>query len=253
MLRRFRTLQIGGRASRRHSSPCSMWCSCSSSSRATSASRRPDRTVATAATATSVDPDAAAVLAFLAESLMTMTQRLSILSCARFLCRCASARAPSSAARRPPRRRLRVRRAARRRTPTPTTSSGPTRFEREGVAKGEVRGPFTLPSQAYPGHAAHLLGLRAGAVRQGGPGQPDDLQRRPGVQEHGGRRPRPERPRQPDRSPRAAGDARRSSSTPAARPNSPSRRRRSGATGRRTGRPSTTRSTTNTRASSSTS
>jgi enterochelin esterase family protein len=28
---------------------------------------------------------------------------------------------------------------------------GPDSFPREGVAKGEVRGPFTLPSQAYPG------------------------------------------------------------------------------------------------------
>ncbi|MGH9372729.1 MAG: alpha/beta hydrolase [Vicinamibacterales bacterium] len=28
---------------------------------------------------------------------------------------------------------------------------GPDSFAREGVAKGEVRGPFTLPSQAYPG------------------------------------------------------------------------------------------------------
>jgi enterochelin esterase family protein len=28
---------------------------------------------------------------------------------------------------------------------------GPDSFEREGVAKGEVRGPFVLPSQAYPG------------------------------------------------------------------------------------------------------
>jgi enterochelin esterase family protein len=28
---------------------------------------------------------------------------------------------------------------------------GPDSLEREGVAKGEVRGPFTLPSQAYPG------------------------------------------------------------------------------------------------------
>ena len=37
------------------------------------------------------------------------------------------------------------------------------------MAKGEVKGPFTLPSQAYPGHAAHLLGLRARAVRQGVP------------------------------------------------------------------------------------
>ncbi|HEY6552889.1 MAG TPA: alpha/beta hydrolase-fold protein [Vicinamibacteria bacterium] len=28
---------------------------------------------------------------------------------------------------------------------------GPDSLEREGVARGEVRGPFTLPSQAYPG------------------------------------------------------------------------------------------------------
>ena len=28
---------------------------------------------------------------------------------------------------------------------------GPDSFPREGVAKGEVRGPFTLPSNAYPG------------------------------------------------------------------------------------------------------
>jgi enterochelin esterase family protein len=28
---------------------------------------------------------------------------------------------------------------------------GPDSLERQGVAKGEVRGPFTLPSQAYPG------------------------------------------------------------------------------------------------------
>ena len=28
---------------------------------------------------------------------------------------------------------------------------GPDSLEREGVAKGEVKGPFKLPSQAYPG------------------------------------------------------------------------------------------------------
>src|SRR5688572_22487851 len=28
---------------------------------------------------------------------------------------------------------------------------GPDSFPREGVAKGEVRGPYTLPSNAYPG------------------------------------------------------------------------------------------------------
>ena len=30
---------------------------------------------------------------------------------------------------------------------------GPDSLEREGVAKGEVKGPFTLPSQAYPGRS----------------------------------------------------------------------------------------------------
>ena len=39
--------------------------------------------------------------------------------------------------------------------PPPNTDShyqlGPDSFPREGVAKGEVRGPYTLPSEAYPG------------------------------------------------------------------------------------------------------
>jgi hypothetical protein len=30
-------------------------------------------------------------------------------------------------------------------------SLGPDSFPRDGVAQGEVRGPFTLPSEAYPG------------------------------------------------------------------------------------------------------
>ena len=42
---------------------------------------------------------------------------------------------------------------------------GPDSLPQEGVPKGEIRGPFTLPSKVYPGHSAHLLGLRAGAVR----------------------------------------------------------------------------------------
>ncbi len=38
-------------------------------------------------------------------------------------------------------------------TPNPDShyQLGPDSFPREGVAQGEVRGPFTLPSQAYPG------------------------------------------------------------------------------------------------------
>ena len=74
----------------------------------------------------------------------------------------ATARAQSQ----PGRRR---RRAPARRTPPNTDMHyqlGPDSLPREGVPKGELRGPFVLPSQAYPGHAAHLLGLRAGAVRR---------------------------------------------------------------------------------------
>ena len=39
--------------------------------------------------------------------------------------------------------------------PPPNTDAhyqlGPDSFPRDGVPKGEVRGPYTLPSQAYPG------------------------------------------------------------------------------------------------------
>ena len=105
--------------------------------------------------------------------------------------------------------------------PDATISSGRTRCRGRASPKGEVRGPFTLPSEAYPGHAAHLLGLRAGAVRPGGAGEPDDLQRRPGVQEPGGRPARAERARQPDLSARDPGDARRCSSIPGRRPEQP--------------------------------
>ena len=44
---------------------------------------------------------------------------------------------------------------------------GPDSLPQDGVPKGEVRGPFTLPEPGLSRHAAHLLGLRAGAVRPG--------------------------------------------------------------------------------------
>ena len=65
---------------------------------------------------------------------------------------------------------------------------GPDSFPRDGVPKGDVRGPFTLPSEAYPGTQHTYWVYVPGAVRPGGAGQPDDLQRRAGVHEHGRRR-----------------------------------------------------------------
>jgi hypothetical protein len=52
---------------------------------------------------------------------------------------------------------------------------GPDSLPQEGVPKGEIRGPFTLPSQAYPG-TQHVLGLRTRAIQRVGSGEPDDLQ-----------------------------------------------------------------------------
>ena len=40
----------------------------------------------------------------------------------------------------------------------------PDAVAQDGVPKGEIRGPFTLPSEGVPGDAAYLLDLCAGAV-----------------------------------------------------------------------------------------
>ena len=142
-----------------------------------------------------------------------------------------------------------TRRPRRRRCPTPTCTTSSGRFAAaRGRAEGRAARAVRAPEPGLSRHAAHLVGLRAGAVRRRRAGQPDDLQRRPGAQGHGGRDPRAQRARQPDLPARDPGDARRSSSIRAGRRNSRSRRRRSGATGRRTARPNTTRSTTSTRA-----
>ena len=152
-----------------------------------------------------------------------------------------------------PRRRRRRRRHRPAPNPDIHYQLGPDSLPRAGVPKGEVRGPVRDPEPGLSRDAAHLLGLRAGAVRPRRAGQPDDLQRRPGVHEHAGRRPGAQRARQPDRAPRDPGDARGlHQPRPAARIN-PSRRRRNGATARPTARPNTTRSTTSTRGWSSTS
>ena len=58
---------------------------------------------------------------------------------------------------------------------------GPDSLPREGVPKGEVRGPFTLPSQAYPG-TQHTYWVYVPAQYDPAEArEPDDLQRRPGV------------------------------------------------------------------------
>ena len=116
------------------------------------------------------------------------------------------------------------------------------------MAKGEVRGPFTLPSQAYPGtqHTywvyvpaqydkavpASLMIFNDGQAFK----NMDGDVRAPNVLDNLIYR---------REMPVMIGGLHQSR---AARPSSPSRRRRSGATAPRTGRPNTTRSTTSTRA-----
>ena len=62
---------------------------------------------------------------------------------------------------------------------TPNTdthySLSPDALVQEGVPKGEIRGPFTLPSEAYPGtqHTYWIYVPRT--VRSGGSRQSDDL------------------------------------------------------------------------------
>ena len=41
---------------------------------------------------------------------------------------------------------------------------GPDSLPREGVPKGEVRGPFKLPSKCIPWRGAQLLGLCSGGI-----------------------------------------------------------------------------------------
>ncbi len=131
---------------------------------------------------------------------------------------------------------------------------GPDSLEREGVPKGDVARPVRTPrQQGVPRHAAHLLGLRARAVRPGGGSRPDDLPGRAGLHRHERLGPGAQRARQPDLPARAAGDDRRLH-----QPRSHARAARAEPEG--VGRPddqptarSTTRSTTATHASSSTS
>ena len=130
---------------------------------------------------------------------------------------------------------------------------GPDSQSHEGVPKGEVRGPFTLPSQAYPGTQHTYWVYVPAQYDPRGSRQPDDFSGWPGVQGHGRRPARAERARQPDLPPRDSGDALRVHQSRAGRRSSRSRHRATGAIATRTGRPNTTRSTIGTRASSSTS
>ena len=117
--------------------------------------------------------------------------------------------------------------------------------------RAEGRDPRAVHSaeQGLSGHAAHLLGLRAGAVRSGGSGEPDDLPGRAGVQGRERRSARAERDGQPDLPARDSGDDRRvHQSRPHAGAAGTDSADRVGATAPPTAAPSTTRPTTSTRA-----
>ena len=60
---------------------------------------------------------------------------------------------------------------------------GPDSLEQEGVPKGDIRGPFTLPSAAYPGTQHTYWVYVPGAVHARRTREPDGVQRRAGVQE----------------------------------------------------------------------
>ena len=124
---------------------------------------------------------------------------------------------------------------------------GPDSLPQEGVPKGEIRGPYTLPSQVYPGTQHTYWVYVPGAVRPGRPGRPHGLSGRPGVQGRERGHAGAERDGQPDLSARDPGHDRCvHQSRPAAR-SARADARGTGATGTPTGRPSTTRSTTGTR------
>ena len=86
---------------------------------------------------------------------------------------------------------------------------GPDSMAQDGVPKGEIRGPFTLPSKVYPG-TQHTYWVYVPA--QYDPAVPTALMvlsGRPGVQGRKRRSSRPERHGQPDLPPRDSGDDRR--------------------------------------------
>ena len=83
---------------------------------------------------------------------------------------------------------------------------GPDSEERDGVPKGEMRGPFVIPSQAYPG-TQHTYWVHVPA--QYDPATPASLmifQDGQAFKDMARRDPRAERARQPDLPARAAGD-----------------------------------------------
>ena len=59
---------------------------------------------------------------------------------------------------------------------------GPDSMPQDGVPKGEIRGPFTLPSQVYPGTQHTYWVYVPAQVPRGGAGQPHDFSGWPGVQ-----------------------------------------------------------------------
>ena len=107
---------------------------------------------------------------------------------------------------------------------------GPDSLEQEGVPKGQIRGPFTLPSTAYPGtqhtYWVYVPAQYNAAVRR----ESHDLQRWPGVYGAEWQSPGPQRSRQSDLPARDSCHDRESSLIPDAVPISRNRHRRTGAT-----------------------
>ena len=84
----------------------------------------------------------------------------------------------------------------------------PDAVPQDGVPKGEIRGPLTLPSEAYPGTSIPI-GSMCRPIRCECAGQSDDLQRWAGVHESRRRCTRAVCHGQPDLPARDSGDDRR--------------------------------------------
>ena len=128
---------------------------------------------------------------------------------------------------------------------------GPDSMPQDGVPKGEIRGPFTLPSKVYPG-TQHTYWVYVPA--QYDPAVPASLmifQDGQAFKDENGDAARAERDGQPDLPARNSGDDRRLHQSRAARRTAGADAAGTGATGPPIGRRSTTRPTTSTRALSS--
>ena len=72
---------------------------------------------------------------------------------------------------------------------------GPDSLVQEGVPQGKLVGPHTLPCEVFPGTQHTYWVYVPAQYDPAEAGEPDDLQRRPGVHQREWRRPRAERAR----------------------------------------------------------